>query len=175
MATKEKIAEVQAIAERMEKSQSMVLANYSGLTVDQLTRFRTQCRAKAIECRVVKNRLAKIACDNANVSVMKDHLKGPTAILFGFESQVDPAQIVVAFAKDNEKMTIKGGMVDGQFLTPDQVVALSKVPSKDELYARMMGSINSPLIGVAMCTKGVVAGLARCLDAVAKQKADAAA
>jgi large subunit ribosomal protein L10 len=174
MATQEKIAEVQAITERMEAAQSMILADYSGLTVEQMTKFRSECRDKAIDCRVVKNRLAKIACDNADVAVMKDHLKGPTAILFGLESQVDPAKVVVDFAKDNEAMEIKGGLVDGQFLDPNQVVALSKVPSKEELYAKMMGSINSPVTGVAMATNAVVAGLARVIDAVAQQKAEAA-
>jgi large subunit ribosomal protein L10 len=175
MATKEKIAEVQAITERMEKAQSMILADFTGLSVEKMTVFRSQCRDKAIDCRVVKNRLARIACDNADVSVMKDALKGPTAILFGLESQVDAAKIVVDFAKDNEAMGIKGGYVDGQLLSPEQVVALSKVPSKEELYAKMMGSINSPVTGVAMATNAVVAGLARVIDAVAKQKAEQAA
>lgn len=175
MATKEKIAEVQAITERMESAQSMILANYSGLSVEQMTKFRVQCREKAIDCRVVKNRLAKIACDNTDLAVMKDYFKGPTAILFGLESQIDAAKILVDFVKENEAMGIKGGLVDGQLLDPTQVVALSKVPSKEELYAKMMGSINSPVSGLAMCVNGVVAGLARCIDAVAQQKAESAA
>lgn len=174
MATKEKIAEVQAITERLESAQSLILANYSGLSVEQMTKFRVACRANAIDCRVVKNRLAKIACDNAEMTEIKDYFKGPTAILFGLESQVDAAKILVDFAKDNEKMEIKGGFVDGQLLDPNQVMALSKVPSKEELYAKMMGSINSPITGVTMATNAVVAGLARVIDAVAKQKAEAA-
>jgi large subunit ribosomal protein L10 len=175
MATPEKIAEVQAITERMEAAQSMILADFSGLTVEQMTKFRSECRAKAIDCRVVKNRLAKIACENADVAVMKDHLKGPTAILFGMESQVDPAKIIVDFAKENQAMEVKGGVVDGQFLDPAQVTALSMVPSKEELYAKMMGSINSPLSGLAMGINGVVGALARTIDAVAKQKEESAA
>ena len=175
MATQEKIAEVQAITERMEGAQSLILANYSGLSVEQMTKFRVECRAKAIDCRVVKNRLAKIACDNADVAEIKDYFKGPTAILFGLESQIDAAKVLVDFAADNEAMQIKGGFVDGQLLDPNQVVALSKVPSKEELYAKMMGSINSPITGVAMATNAVVAGLARVIDAVAKQKAEEAA
>lgn len=175
MATKQKIAEVQAITERLGNSQSIILANYSGLTVEQMTNFRVKCRENAIECRVVKNRLAKIACDNNEMPEVKDYFKGPTAILFGLESQVDAAKILVDFAKENDAMGIKGGLVDGQLLDADQVVALSKVPSKDELYAKMMGSINSPASGLAMCVNGVAGGLARCIDAVAKQKAEAAA
>jgi len=174
MARPEKVAEVQAITERIEGAQSIVLANYSGLTVEQMTKFRVQCRENNIECRVVKNRLAKIACDNANMSVMKDALKGPTAIMFGPESQIDPAKISVNFAKENEAMEIKGGVVDGQFLDASQVVALSKIPSRDELYAKMMGSMNSPLTGIAGAMNSVISGLARTINAVAEQQAEAA-
>jgi large subunit ribosomal protein L10 len=174
MARPEKVAEVQAITQRLETAQSLVLADYTGLSVHQMTSFRVKCRENNVECRVVKNRLAKIACDNADVSVLKDHLKGPTAIMFGSESQVDPAKIVVDFAMENKAMEIKGGYVDGQFLDSDKVVALSKVPSRDELLAKMMGSINSPATGLAMCLNGVASGLVRCIDAIGKQKAQEA-
>ena len=174
MANPEKVAEVEAIAQRIQSAQSMVLADFTGLSVLQMTEFRRNCRAQAVECRVVKNRLARIAADNADMAIMKDHFNGPTAIMFGPESQVDPAKIVVDFAKDNEAMEIKGGFLDGEYLDMNQVVALSKVPSKDELIAKMMGSINSPLTGLAMVMNGVMSGLARAIDAVAKQKAEAA-
>lgn len=174
MARPEKIAEVEAITTRIQSAQSMVLADYTGLTVLQMTEFRRTCRAQQVECRVVKNRLAIIAADNADMAVMKDHLKGPTAIMFGPESQVDAAKIVVDFAKANEAMEIKGGFLDGAYLDKAQIVALSKTPSKDELIARMMGSINSPATGLAMVTNGVAEALTRAIDAVAKQKAEAA-
>jgi large subunit ribosomal protein L10 len=174
MARPEKVAEVEAIATRIQSAQSMVLADFTGLTVHQMTEFRRTCRAQQVECRVVKNRLARIAADNADMAVMKDHLNGPTAIMFGPESQVDPAKIVVDFAKDNEAMEIKGGFLDGAYLDKSQIVALSKTPSKDELIAKMMGSINSPLTGIAGTVNGVMGALARTIDAVAKQKAEAA-
>ncbi len=173
MARSEKIAEVEAITKRFQAAQSMVLADFTGLTVEQMTSFRANCRAQNVDCRVVKNRLAKIAADNAELSAVKDHLAGPTAIIFGSESQVDPAKIVVDFAKDNEALQVKGGVVDGQMLSAKQVVALSKVPSRDELIAKMMGSINSPLSGLASTINGVMGALARTIDAVAKQKAEA--
>ena len=174
MARPEKVAEVQAIAERIGSAQSMILADYTGLTVEQMTIFRRNCRAQSVECRVVKNRLARIAAEDADLSVMKDYLTGPTAIMFGAESQVDPAKIVVDFAKENEAMEIKGGFIDGEYLDASQVVALSKVPSMDELIAKMMGSINSPVTGVVLTVNAVTSGLVRAIDAVAKQKAEAA-
>ena len=174
MARPEKVAEVQAITEKIQAAQSIVLADFTGLTVAQMTVFRTQCREKSVECRVAKNRLARIACDNAEVTVIKDHLKGPTAFIFAPESQVDAAKLTVEFAKDNEAMEIKCGVVDGQFLDAKQIVALSKVPTYDELIAKMMGSINSPVTGIALTVNAVTSGLVRAIDAVAKQKAEAA-
>ena len=174
MARPEKVAEVQAIAERIESAQSMVLADFSGLTVDQMTDFRRSCREKSVECRVVKNRLARIAADQSSMEGIKDFLTGPTAILFCVESQVDPAKLIVEFAKENQAMEIKGGFVDGAFLDTTQVVALSKIPSYEELLAKMMGSLNSPATGLVGTINGVAAALARVIDAAAKQKAEAA-
>jgi len=174
MASPEKVAEVQAITDRFQAAQSLVMADYTGLTVHQMTDFRARCRAQNIDCRVVKNRLAMRAADAAELGFLKDHLKGPTALVFGPESQVDPAKLVTEFAKDNEALQVKGGMVDGEYLDAQQVVALSKVPSMDELIAKMMGSINSPASGIVGTVNGVVAALARAIDAVAKQKAEAA-
>jgi large subunit ribosomal protein L10 len=172
MARPEKIAEVQAIADRIGAAQSFVLADYTGLTVDQMTQFRRNCRAQSVECRVVKNRLARIATDQAGAdAALKLMFKGPTAVVFGADSQVDPAKLVVEFAKDNEKLKIKAGYVDGQVLTAEQVVALSKIPSREELLAKMMGSINSPARGLACTVNGVAAALARVIDAAAKTKA----
>jgi len=174
MARPEKVAEVKAITASLKAAQSMVLADFTGLTVHQMTSFRAQCREKNIQCRVVKNRLARIAADDAELAFLKDHLTGPTALIMGPESQVDPAKIVMDFAKDNEAMQVKGGIVDGQYLEPDQVVALSKIPSMEELIAKMMGSINSPASGLVGVTNGVAGALCRVIDAVAKQKAEAA-
>jgi large subunit ribosomal protein L10 len=173
MPSPEKIAEVKAITERFLAAQSIVLADYTGITVLQMTAFRSLCRAKNVDCRVVKNRLAIIAADNAALSVIKDHLKGPTALVMGMDSQVEAAKLVVEFAKTNPKLKVKGGVVDGGFISADRVVVLSKIPSRDELIARMMGSINSPLTGLACVTNGVAAALTRAVDAVAKQKAAA--
>jgi large subunit ribosomal protein L10 len=174
MARPEKVAEVKAITASLKAAQSMVLADFTGLTVHQMTSFRAQCREKNVQCRVVKNRLARIAADDAELAFLKDHLTGPTALIMGPESQVDPAKIVMDFAKDNEAMQVKGGIVDGQYLEPDQVVALSKIPSMEELIAKMMGSINSPASGLVGVTNGVAGALCRVIDAVAKQKAEAA-
>ena len=165
---------MQVITERLRAAQGVVLADYTGLSVALMTRLRAECRAKNVECRVVKNRLAMIAADNADLPAVKDHLKGPTALIMATGSQIEAAKIAVEFAKNNEALKVKGGVVDGQVLTADEVVALSKVPSKDELIAKMMGSINAPISGVVGTMNGVIAALARVIDAVNQQRAEAA-
>ena len=171
MARPDKIAEVEAIAGHLEAAQSLVLADYSGITVAQMTEFRAKCRENNVVCRVVKNRLAKIAADKADFPAIKDHLTGPIALIMGPESQVEPAKLVMDLAKDVEALEVKCGFVDGDYMTPEQVVALSKIPGRDELYAKMMGSINSPLSGLVGVTNGVMSAVVRAIDAVAKQKA----
>jgi len=173
MARPEKVAEVQAITERLKAAQSFVLADFTGLSVEQMTIFRIKCRSQSVECRVVKNRLAKIAADKADLELLKEYLVGPTAFIFGPESQIEPAKVVVEFAKENEAMQVKGGVVDGKYLSSQEVVALSKIPSREVLIARMMGSIQSPMSGLAATVNGVTAALTRAIDAVAKQKAAA--
>jgi len=171
MARPEKIAQVESIAATLAAAQSIILADYSGLTVAQMTLFRSRCREQGVECRVVKNRLAKIAADKAEVEVLKDHLTGPVALISAAESQVAPAKLVTEFAKEADAMTLKGGVMDGVFMDVGQVEALAKVPSYDELIAKMMGSINSPARGICGTVNGVMGALARVVDAVAKQKA----
>jgi large subunit ribosomal protein L10 len=174
MARQEKLDEVQAITDKIQNAQSIVLTNYAGLTVEQMTKFRNECREKQVQCRVVKNRLARIACTNVGFDVLSPALKGPVAMVIGTESQVDPAKLVMDFAKVNKAMDVIGGMVDGMYLDETQVASLSKIPGRDELYAKMMGSINSPASGIVGTITGVTAALCRTIDAVAKQKAESA-
>lgn len=173
MARPEKVAAVEALAGKLKSAQSMVLADYTGLTVEKMTAFRALCRAKGVECRVVKNRLAAIAADQADLAVLRDHLKGPTALILGPTSEVEPAKVAVGFAQDNEQLRIKGGLLEGRYLSPAAVLSLSKTPDREVLLAQIMAGINGPARALACATNGVAASLVRALDAVAKQKAAA--
>ena len=171
MARPEKVAAVEALAGKLKSAQSVVLADYTGLTVEKMTAFRAICRAKGVECQVVKNRLAGIAADQADLGVLRGQLKGPTALIIGQRSQIDPAKVVVDFAKDNDKLRVKGGLLDGRFLAPAAVVALSKTPDREVLLAQIMGGLNGPARSLACALNGVAANLTRAIDQVAKQKA----
>jgi len=173
MARPKKVAQVEVITESLKMCQSIVLTDYRGLTVEQMTDFRNRCREKNVGVRVVKNRLAKLAADQADMSGLKEYLTGPLALIFGNESQVDAAKLVVDYAKDHEALGLMGGFMDGEYLSVEQVIELSKIPDREELIAKMMGSINAPASGIVGTINGVVAALTRAVDAVAKQKAAA--
>jgi large subunit ribosomal protein L10 len=173
MARAEKVAEVELLVDKMKRSHSLVLASYQGLSVERLTAFRAKCREKGVEFRVVKNRLARRAAADLDLASMENLLKGPTGIAFGVGNIVDPAKVAIDFAKDNEKFVIKGGYLDGKVLSPKEVEALSKIPSRDELIGMIMRGFQAPLYGFVGVLSGSLRKLVGTLDAVAKKKAEA--
>ena len=174
MVRPEKIAEVELLTEKMRDAHGLILADFTGLTVAQANELRGKCREAGVEFRVVKNRLARRAAADVDASALDDLLKGPTGIAFGMEGPVEPAKILTDFAKDNEKLEIKGGFLDGNLLTAEEVIALSKMPSRDELLAMMMSTFQGPTRGFVGVLHGLLSKCVRTLDAVREQK-DAAA
>jgi large subunit ribosomal protein L10 len=120
---------------------------------------------------VTKNTLAKIAIKDTPYEILADSLKGPIAIAFGFEDQVGPAKAIAKFMKETKKGTILGGAMDGKMLSTAEVEAISKLPSKDELIAKMLGSINSPATGIVGSINAVMSQLTRTMAAVRDSKA----
>ena len=125
MARPEKVAEVEYLTDKLLKSEGVVLADFSGLTVAQANDLRVKCREQKVELRVVKNRLARRAAVAADSAALEALFKGPTAIAFGLESPVEPAKVLTEFAKTNEKLRVKGGFVDGEVLSVKDVRTLS--------------------------------------------------
>lgn len=174
MARPEKVAEVELLTDMLVKSEGLVLIDFSGLTVAEANDLRTKCRENNVSLRVVKNRLAQRAAHAAEMDNLDELLKGPTAIAFGMESPVEPAKVLTEFAKDNEKVEIKGGFVDGQVLNLAGVKQLSDTPSKIELITMIARGINSPATGLASTMNGVISGLARVIKAAAEKNEEAA-
>ena len=175
MARPEKVAEVEVLTTLMTKSEGLVLCDFSGLTVAEANDLRGKCREQNVTLRVVKNRLAQRAATAAEYDSLNDLLKGPTAIAFGLEGPVEPAKVLTDYAKDNEKVTIKGGFVDGEVLSLEQVKALSDIPSHIELITMIARGINSPATGLAGSVSAVMSGLARAIKAAAEKNEEAAA
>ena len=125
---------------------SFIFTNYRGMTVSQITEIRRALRGDEAAYRVVKNRYAKIALQNLDRAGAEDQMVGPTAVAL---AKGDTANVVAkklfAAAKDNGKLEIKGGLVNGELMTTEQIEALSKLPTKLELIASLMGTMKAPV------------------------------
>jgi large subunit ribosomal protein L10 len=143
--TQEKIEAVEDLKARLDGVKTVLLTEYRGLTVHQISELRKQLRAVSAEYKVVKNRLAKIAISASELEVLKPQLTGPIALVVSKDDPVAVTKAVSAFARTNQALTIKGGYVDGQFMQPDALKALSELPSKEALRAQLVGAISGPL------------------------------
>jgi large subunit ribosomal protein L10 len=143
--TQEKIAAVDDLKERLDGVKTVLLTEYRGLTVQQISELRKQLRAVSAQYKVVKNRLAKIAISSSELEVLKPQLTGPIALIVSKDDPVAVAKAVSTFARTNQAFTVKGGYVDGQLMKPDGVKALSELPSKEALRAQLVGAISGPL------------------------------
>ena len=171
MATKAfKTEKIDVFKAKAEKAQVAILTEYKGYSVEEITKLRRALQKDGGDYMVTKNTLAKIAFKGTDFEVLTESLTGPIAIAFGFEDQVSPAKAVANFIKESKKGAILGGALDGKLLTAQEAEALSKLPSKEELIAKILGSINSPASGIVGSVNAVMAQLTRAMAAVSDQK-----
>ena len=172
MATKAfKSEKIDAIKSKIEKAQVALITEYKGYTVEEITNLRRELQKQGGDYMVTKNTLTKVAIKGTEYEAMADLMKGPIAIAFGFEDQVSPAKVVSKFIKDSKKGEILGAVLEGNLLSASDAKALANLPSKEELYAKMLGSINSPATGLTLGINGIMAALTRAVAAVRDQKA----
>ena len=140
-----KVEKVKEIKGKLEKANSIVFADYQGINVEQDTQLRKQMRENRVEYRVYKNRLVKIAVKELGYDFLLEHLEGPTSVAFGYDDIIAPAKILNDFAEKSGKISLKVGMVEKEFYDNDKIQKLAKIPSKEVLIAKLLGSIKSPL------------------------------
>jgi large subunit ribosomal protein L10 len=145
MPTQEKLETVEDLKTRLHGVKTVMLAEYRGLTVQQLSDFRKQLKAVSAEYKIVKNRLAKRAIGTSELQGLGTELKGPTGLILGKGDPVSVAKAVQAFAKTNQALVIKAGFVDGQVLPPNGLKALADLPSREALRAQIVGLLTGPL------------------------------
>ena len=172
MATKAfKSEKIDAIKSKVEKAQVALITEYKGYTVEEITNLRRELQKQGGDYMVTKNTLAKVAIKGTSYEAMTELMKGPIAIAFGFDDQVSPAKVVSKFIKDTKKGEILGAVLDGNLLSASEAKALANLPSKEELYAKILGSINSPAASLTNGINGVLSALTRAVAAVRDQKA----
>lgn len=161
---------ISLIKEKIDKAQVAIVTDYKGLTVEEITKLRRSLQKDGGDYMVTKNTLAKIAIKGTPYEVLADSMKGPIAIAFGFEDQVAPAKALSNFIKEVKKGEILAAAMDGNLLSASEAKALANLPSKAELYAKMLGCINSPASGIANSVNAVMSSLVRAIAAVRDQK-----
>jgi len=161
---------VAEISHKFKNAKSIVLVDYKGISVEKATLLRNKARDANVDYKVYKNTLARIAAKESECEGLTDYLIGSIAIAVSETDEVAPAKILFDFIKENKILEIKGGYVDGKVVSAKEVEHLATLPSKEELIAKMLGSLKSPLYGLANVLNGNIRGLAVALNAIKEKK-----
>ena len=164
----EKAELIETLQSTLSEAAAVVVTHQSGLTVAESSDLRGRMREAGAGFKVTKNRLTKIALQGTKYEDISDLFRGPTAMGTSADP-VSAAKVLVNFAKENDKLTVIGGSLDGKVLDKAGVEALAKLPSLDELRAKLVGLLNAPATQVARVTQAPAAKLARVIQARADQ------
>ena len=161
---------VQEITDKIKASKSVVLVDYKNLTVKEVSELRNKCKQAGCEYKVYKNTLVRKALNDLGYNQFDNDLNGPTAVAFG-EDETAAAKVMVAAAKDyDQKILLKSAFVDNGYVDKAGIKALAAIPAREELVAKMLGSLNSPATNLAGVLNNVVSALVRVLNAVATKE-----
>jgi large subunit ribosomal protein L10 len=165
----EKVRVIEELAEKL-RGGSAVLVDYQGMDVAQSTQLRARSREASVGFVVAKNTLTRRAAGEAGVEDLSEYLVGPTALAFS-EDPVASAKLMAEFADQVESFALKGGLLEGgRVLDEAEVVALSRLPGREQLLAQVVGGISSPLTGLVNVLNNTVQGLVVALNQIAEQK-----
>lgn len=171
MSAREKKAQiVEELKDRFSNSSSAILVDYRGLTVEEATKLRKKFRESDAVYKVYKNTLTEIAVKELGYEELIPYLEGPTAIAFGVKDPVAPAKVLTEAIKDFKKMELKVGLVDGKIIDVNGIKALAELPSREELIAKMLGSMNAPISNLVGVLSGTIRSLVYALNAIKEQK-----
>ena len=169
MNREQKAAVIDEITAQINESEAIFAVDYRGISVAQVAELRGKLRDADATLRVVKNTLTERAADGAGAAVLKPLLQGPTALTFVRGDAAAAAKAVSDFARATNLLPFKGGMMNGQALAPEQVVAIARLPSRDVLNAQLVNIVASPLTGLVTSLSNLISGLARQLSQVAEK------
>jgi large subunit ribosomal protein L10 len=170
MPTAKKEATIEELRRRIAGSKNLFFTNYAGLTVEEITKLRTELRKDGNTYAVIKNTLFSIAAGEDVAKSLETYLAGPTGVVFAGEDPVGPAKAIKTFSDSVKPLEVKAAYIDGQVVDAKQVAALAALPPKIELLAKLVGSLKSPLYGLVTVLSGNQSGLVRVLNAIREQK-----
>ncbi len=159
------------LKDQLSRAQLAVVSDYRGLTVKDMNDLRRRVQAAGGDYTVAKNTLIRRALSETDGAQIDSMLKGPTALVVGYEDPVGPVKALMDFLKETKKeMDIRGGILEGKAVSNAELQQIATLPSREEMVAKLMGSMQSPAQGVAITLSGVARNLAYVLEAIRKQK-----
>jgi len=172
--TQAKVESVEALKERLGTAKTVVLTEYRGLSVRQLSDLRKQLKGAAAEYKVVKNRLARLAVKGSDLDALGVHLKGPTGLVFTKQDPAAVAKVLQAFVRTNPQLQIKLGLVEGKVVQPAELKALADLPSKGQLRSQIVGALQGPMAQLVSLLQASLREIVYVLEARGKGAADSA-
>ena len=160
----QKKEEVSALAAKMKEAKLVLLTDYRGINVEDVTNLRTELRNAKAEYKVIKNNITRRALAECGIEGLEEQLTGPTAVIMSNEDYLEPAKAIYKFRKDNDFYKIKGGVIEGKVMTAEEIITLAKLPSRETLLSMLAGAL-----------LGNISKLAVALDQVKVQKESAEA
>src|SRR5918911_1490259 len=170
MNREQKAAAIAEIVDQIRESQAVFAVDFRGISVPQAADVRTRLRDADATFRIVKNTLTERAADEAGAAGLKPLLEGPTALTFVRGDAALAAKAIAGFTRETQRLTFKGGLLDGDVLDAEQVLAISRLPSRDVLYGQLVGMVAAPITGLARGLNALIAGVAIALNEVLAKK-----
>jgi large subunit ribosomal protein L10 len=161
---------VQELHEKFSTSKVVIVTDYKGLDVESMNALRRKLREASCEYQVTKNTLLKRASEETDAALIQEHFKGPSAVALSFEDPVAPAKVLTEYAKGNEKLEIKGGVLNGQTLDINAINALAELPSREVLLGQLLSTFNAVPTSFVRVLNGVTTGFLNVLQAIKEQK-----
>ena len=149
-AIERKKQEVEALVEKMQNARSFVIVDYSGLTVEQVTKLRRELRDNGCDMVVIKNNITRRAADQLGFNAMNDSLVGPNAVAFSHVDSVSAAKVVYDFAQENKALELKVGVVDGEYMDNEHINVIASIPSRETLLTMIAAGLLQPVKEVAI-------------------------
>ena len=168
---KEKMLE--EVTAELKKSELVIVTDYRGLNVKAINALRGKLREQECIYRVTKNTMNRLACRQAGMEELETFFEGPTAIAYSNADPVAAAKVFNEFAKENEALVVKGGLLSGQVLDAAAIKALGDIPPREVLLARVVGGFQAPISGLVGALHGTLSQLVYAVDAVRQQKESA--
>lgn len=161
---------ISGLRKKFSEAKSVVFTDYKGLTVAEISELRNFLRPERVEFRVIKNTLARIASEGTPVAAAKDLFKGSVAVAIGYHDPVIAPKKVLEFIRKNEKLKLRGGVIEGRLYSLDEVKAVAELPSREVLLSMLVGSLQAPLSKMAAALSATIRNFGYALNALKSKR-----